>query len=181
MQVDEPGPVLSLAELMLDVEESWCIDCSDEEIQDTETWTPSPQEILRLYGTLAEEGGSLKLSCRPLPRRPPTPEANPTHEEVEEEEEAGEEEEEKPQVPTEFDFEDEPTPQKSFLGVRRTPGSATRTQGRQARLDKVLLDMKRHRKIEEQMMKTGKDIFEMDQDEIPSPGRSKGIFQRRNY
>ncbi|XP_043540073.1 PAXIP1-associated glutamate-rich protein 1 [Chiloscyllium plagiosum] len=95
MQIEEPGPVLSLAELMLDVEESWCIDCSDQEIQDTETWTPSPQEILRLYGTLAEEGGSLELSCRPLPRRPPTPEADPTHEEEEEEEEAGEEEEEK--------------------------------------------------------------------------------------
>lgn len=43
------------------------------------------------------------------------------------------------------------------------PGSSARsTVRREARLDKVLSDMKRHRKIEEQILRTGRDLFKSD-------------------
>ncbi|XP_067884611.1 PAXIP1-associated glutamate-rich protein 1 [Heterodontus francisci] len=180
MQAEDPGPAVSLEELTLDSENAWCVDCSDEDVENPDGWSPSPQEIRHMYEILTEQG-TLELSMRLLPRRPPTPEADPQEEEEDEEEEAEEEEATKPQVPTEFDFNDEPTPQKSYFGLRRPPGSSNRTQRREARLDKVLSDMKRHKKIEEQMMKTGKDIFELDGEQRASPTRSRGIFQRRKY
>uniref|UniRef100_UPI00398F4435 PAXIP1-associated glutamate-rich protein 1 n=1 Tax=Pristiophorus japonicus TaxID=55135 RepID=UPI00398F4435 len=179
MQVEDASLVASTGELTLDSEGDWCVGCSDEEVESADGWSPGHQEIRRLYQILCEQG-TLELSIRPLPRRPPTPEADPQEEE-EEEEEAEEEKAEKPQVPTEFDFDDEPTPQKSFFGMRRTPGSSSRTQRREARLDKVLSDMKRHKKIEEQMMMTGKDVFELEGEQPATPTRSRGIFQRRKY
>lgn len=43
------------------------------------------------------------------------------------------------------------------------PGSSGRSSvKREARLDKVLSDMKRHRKIEEQILRTGRDLFKSD-------------------
>lgn len=43
------------------------------------------------------------------------------------------------------------------------PGSSARSSvKREARLDKVLLDMKRHRKIEEQILRTGRDLFKSE-------------------
>ena len=43
------------------------------------------------------------------------------------------------------------------------PGSSGRSSvKREARLDKVLSDMKRHRKIEEQIMRTGRDLFKSE-------------------
>lgn len=43
------------------------------------------------------------------------------------------------------------------------PGSSARSSvKREARLDKVLSDMKRHRKIEEQIMRTGRDLFKSE-------------------
>ncbi|XP_062919133.1 PAXIP1-associated glutamate-rich protein 1 [Mobula hypostoma] len=164
----------------LPTEEPWSVSCSDEEVENTDPWTPSPQEILRLYQALSQQG-SLELSSRPLPRRPPTPEAGPTQEEEPEEPLAIEEEDEKPPAPTEFDFDDEPAPAKSFLGMRRSPGSSSRTQRREARLDKVLSDMKRHKRIEEQMLRTGRDVFQLETEQEAAPTRSRGIFQCRNY
>lgn len=42
-------------------------------------------------------------------------------------------------------------------------GSSARSSvKREARLDKVLSDMKRHRKIEEQIMRTGRDLFKSE-------------------
>uniref|UniRef100_A0A8C6EHF9 PAXIP1-associated glutamate-rich protein 1 n=1 Tax=Microcebus murinus TaxID=30608 RepID=A0A8C6EHF9_MICMU len=56
-------------------------------------------------------------------------------------------------MPTEFDFDDEPmAPKDSLIDRRRTPGSSARSQKREARLDKVLSDMKRHKKLEEQIL-----------------------------
>ncbi|XP_067833796.1 PAXIP1-associated glutamate-rich protein 1 [Heptranchias perlo] len=180
MQCEEPGTAVGLEGLTLETEEDWCVGCSDVELENADRWSPGHQEIRRMYEILSDKG-TLELRVRPLPRRAPTPEADPQEEEEEEEEEAEEEEAEKPQAPTEFDFDDEPTPQKSFFGMRRNPGSCTRTQRREARLDKVLSDMKRHKKIEEQMMKTGKDLFELEGDQPVTPTRSRGIFQRRKY
>uniref|UniRef100_G3U828 PAXIP1 associated glutamate rich protein 1 n=1 Tax=Loxodonta africana TaxID=9785 RepID=G3U828_LOXAF len=163
--------------------EDWCVPCSDEEVE-LPRGCPPPSEIQRLYELLAAHG-TLELQAEILPRRPPTPEAQSEEERSDEEPEAKEEEEEKPHVPTEFDFDDEPmTPKDSLIDRRRTPGSSARSQKREARLDKVLSDMKRHKKLEEQILRTGRDLFSLDsEDPSPSspPVRSSGssLFPRQ--
>ncbi|KAM5152944.1 LOW QUALITY PROTEIN: PAXIP1-associated glutamate-rich protein 1-like [Mantella aurantiaca] len=159
-------------------DEDWCIPCSDDDVEETEGWMPQPQEIRRLYELITSDG-SLPLQVDILARRPPTPEPD-QDEESEQEQEEEEEEEERPQIPTEFDFDDEPsTPRNALIDRRRTPGSSARSQKREARLDKVLSDMKRHKKIEEQILKTGRDLFDMDPDSVPTPKRSSAIFPRQ--
>ncbi|XP_069508125.1 PAXIP1-associated glutamate-rich protein 1 [Ambystoma mexicanum] len=169
-------------------EEDWCVPCSDEELESPETWMPSPEEIRRLYELLASEG-TLPLQVELLPRRSLTPDYDPDDDKSYEESEEEEEEEERPHVPTQFDFDidDEPvTPKNSFIDRPRT-GSSTKSQKREARLDKVLSDMKRHKTIEEQIMKTGRDLFGMDDDyegrkEMTTPKRYSAIFPRhRKY
>ncbi|ELW66367.1 PAXIP1-associated protein 1 [Tupaia chinensis] len=165
----------------------WKVECSDEEVElpaDGQSWMPPPSEILRLYELLAAHG-TLELQAEILPRRPPTPEAQSEEERSDEEPEAKEEEEEKPHMPTEFDFDDEPmTPKDSLIDRRRTPGSSARSQKREARLDKVLSDMKRHKKLEEQILRTGRDLFSLDSED-PGPNspplRSSGssLFPRQ--
>ncbi|XP_037669540.1 PAXIP1-associated glutamate-rich protein 1 [Choloepus didactylus] len=167
--------------------EDWCVPCSDEEVElptDGQAWMPPPPEIQRLYELLAAHG-TLELRAEILPRRPPTPEAQSEEERSDEEPEAKEEEEEKPHMPTEFDFDDEPmTPKNTLIDRRRTPGSSARSQKREARLDKVLSDMKRHKKLEEQILRTGRDLFGLDSED-PSPSspplRSSGssLFPRQ--
>ncbi|XP_023046821.1 PAXIP1-associated glutamate-rich protein 1 [Piliocolobus tephrosceles] len=167
--------------------DDWCVPCSDEEVElpaDGQPWMPPPSEIQRLYELLAAHG-TLELQAEILPRRPPTPEAQSEEERSDEEPEAKEEEEEKPHMPTEFDFDDEPvTPKDSLIDRRRTPGSSARSQKREARLDKVLSDMKRHKKLEEQILRTGRDLFSLDSED-PSPAspplRSSGssLFPRQ--
>ncbi|KAG8433526.1 hypothetical protein GDO86_017715 [Hymenochirus boettgeri] len=159
--------------------DDWCIPCSDEEVEDPEGWNPPPEEIKRLYMLLASEG-TLPLQVDILLRRPPTPDEDPVDNESDQEQEEEEEEEEMPQIPTEFDFDDEPsTPKNSLIDRRRTPGGSSRSKKREARLDKVLSDMKRHKKIEEQILKTGRDLFDMDPDSVPTPRRSSAIFPRQ--
>lgn len=167
--------------------EDWSVACSDEELElpaDGRAWMPPPADILRLYELLAARG-TLELQADILPRRPPTPEAPSEEERSDEEPQAKEEEEAKPHMPTEFDFEDEPmTPKDSLIDRRRTPGNSARSQKREARLDKVLSDMKRHKKLEEQILRTGRDLFSLDSED-PSPGspplRSSGggLFPRQ--
>ncbi|XP_017550612.1 PAXIP1-associated glutamate-rich protein 1 [Pygocentrus nattereri] len=148
-------------------EEDWEIPYSDEEMEDPKNWMPSPEEIKRLYELLAK-GEILELKWIPLPRRPPTPPRTPSPErDGEDSQEAKQEENQrKAPSPTEFDFDEEQTmatPKNAFLSRRRTPGSSARsTVKREARLDKVLSDMKRHRKIEEQILRTGRDLFKSD-------------------
>ncbi|OWK11222.1 PAGR1 [Cervus elaphus hippelaphus] len=65
-----------------------------------------------------------------------------------------------------------------------TSGSSARSQKREARLDKVLSDMKRHKKLEEQILRTGRDLFSLDsEDASPAspPLRSSGgsLFPRQ--
>ncbi|KAE8577765.1 hypothetical protein XENTR_v10023043 [Xenopus tropicalis] len=159
--------------------EDWCIACSDEEVEEPEGWIPPPEDIKKLYELLASEG-TLPLQVDILLRRPPTPEPDPLDNESDQEAEEEEEEQETPNIPTEFDFDDEPvTPKNSLIDRRRTPGSTGRSQKREARLDKVLSDMKRHKKIEEQILKTGRDLFDMDPDSVPTPKRSSAIFPRQ--
>lgn len=170
-----------------DDDDDWNVPCSDEELElppDGQPWMPPPAEIRRLYEMLAA-GHIPELKTRILPRRPPTPEAPSEEERSDDEPEAKEEEEEKPHMPTEFDFEDEPmTPKDSLIDRRRTPGSSARSQKREARLDKVLSDMKRHKKLEEQILRTGRDLFSLDS-EGPSPSSpplrssGSGLFPRQ--
>lgn len=165
-----------------EVENEWEIPYSDEEMEDPKNWMPPPAEIKRLYELLAK-GEMLELDFVPLPRRPPTPERTPSPERDDEEEAAKEREREererKPPTPTEFDFDEEQmqaTPRNSFINRRRTPGSSARSSvKREARLDKVLSDMKRHRKIEEHIMRTGRDLFKNEKklEEALSPNSQK--------
>uniref|UniRef100_K7G1A7 PAXIP1 associated glutamate rich protein 1 n=1 Tax=Pelodiscus sinensis TaxID=13735 RepID=K7G1A7_PELSI len=162
-------------------EGEWCVPCSDEELEAPEAWMPAPEEIRRLYEQIAAEG-ILPLQAEILPRRAPTPEPDSEEEERSDgQPESEEEEEEKPHIPTEFDFDDEPvTPKSSLIDRRRTPGSgSSRSQKREARLDKVLADMKRHKKLEEQILRTGRDLFRLDGEEAPSPQRPPGLFLRQ--
>ncbi|XP_008312823.1 PAXIP1-associated glutamate-rich protein 1 [Cynoglossus semilaevis] len=152
-----------------DVGDEWEIPYSDEEMEDPKSWIPSPPEIKRLYELLAK-GEMLELNFVPLPRRPPTPELTQSPERDDDEAMAKEREREervrKPPTPTEFDFDEEQmqaTPKNAFVNRRRTPGSSARSSvKREARLDKVLSDMKRHRKIEEQIMRSSRDLFKSD-------------------
>lgn len=165
-----------------EVDSEWEIPYSDEEMEDPKNWMPPPAEIKRLYELLAK-GEMLELDFVPLPRRPPTPERTPSPERDDEEEAAKEREREererKPPTPTEFDFDEEQmqaTPKNSFINRRRTPGSSARSSvKREARLDKVLSDMKRHRKIEEHIMRTGRDLFKNEKklEEALSPNSQK--------
>ncbi|XP_041671618.1 PAXIP1-associated glutamate-rich protein 1 isoform X2 [Cheilinus undulatus] len=160
----------------------WEIAYSDEEMEDPKNWMPPPAEIKRLYELLAK-GEMLELNFVPLPRRPPTPERTPSPERDDEEaaakEREREERERKPPTPTEFDFDDkemQATPKNSFINRRRTPGSSARSSvKREARLDKVLSDMQRHRKIEEHIMRTGRDLFKTEKklEEALSPNSQK--------
>ncbi|XP_072705251.1 PAXIP1-associated glutamate-rich protein 1 isoform X2 [Ciconia boyciana] len=150
-------------------EEDWGVPRSDEEEgEPPDGWLPPPPDIRRLYELIAETG-SLPLRHVPLPRRAPTPEPDSEEEPRSAgQPESEEEEEEKPPVPTEFDFDDEPvTPKNSLIDRRRTPGPPTRGQKREARLDKVLSDMKRHKKLEEQILRTGRDLFQLEGEDPP--------------
>ncbi|KAH0626404.1 hypothetical protein JD844_001365 [Phrynosoma platyrhinos] len=157
-------------------EEDWCVPCSDEELDSPDSWMPPPDEIRRLYELIAAQG-TLELQAEILPRRNPTPEPDSEDEDKSEGEPENqeEEEEEKPHVPTEFDFDDEPSSPKSSL-IDRT---LAKSQKREARMDKVLSDMKRHKVLEEQIMKTGRDLFDLDSDDVPTPKRPPGLFLRQ--
>ncbi|XP_026538085.1 PAXIP1-associated glutamate-rich protein 1 [Notechis scutatus] len=162
-------------------EEDWCVPCSDEELDSPDNWMPEPEEIHRLYELIAEHG-SLEIQAEILPRRNPTPEPDSEDEDKSDgqSEYQEEEEEEKPHIPTEFDFDDEPaSPKSSLVDRRRTPGTLAKSQKREARLDKVLSDMKRHKVLEEQIMKTGCDLFDLDSDDVPTPKRPSGLFLRQ--
>ncbi|XP_077595092.1 PAXIP1-associated glutamate-rich protein 1 [Stigmatopora nigra] len=148
----------------------WELVYSDEEMEDPKNWMPPPAEIKRLYELLSK-GEMLEFNFEPLPRRPPTPERSlsPERENLDDEAEERErkERERKPPSPTEFDFDEEQqiqgTPKNSFINRRRTPGSSGRSSvKREARLDKVLSDMKRHRKMEEHILRTGRDLFKSE-------------------
>lgn len=162
--------------------EEWEIAYSDEEMEDPKNWIPPPSEIKRLYELLAK-GEMLEMNFVPLPRRPPTPERTPSPDGDDDDEAAkdreGEERDRKPPSPTEFDFDEEQTqatPKSAFINRRRTPGSSARSSvKREARLDKVLSDMKRHRKIEEQILRSGRDLFKVEKklDEALSPNSQK--------
>ncbi|XP_062368329.1 syntaxin-1B [Cinclus cinclus] len=163
-------------------DEDWGVPWSEEEEEGAEPeggWIPNPEEIRRLYEGIAR-AGVLPLRNVPFPRRDPTPET------LSEPEEGGEpggspghqEQQQQPPPPTEFDFDDDPVaPNPSLIDRRRTPGPPNRGQKREARLDKVLSDMKRHKKLEEQILRTGQDLFPPENEESPTPKRTPGFVE----
>lgn len=180
-QPDAPGDSKDKQQTLQGTEE-WEIAYSDEEMEDPKNWIPPPSEIKRLYELLAK-GEMLEMNFVPLPRRPPTPERTPSPERDDEDDATKDREREerdrKPPSPTEFDFDEEQThatPKNAFMNRRRTPGSSARSSvKREARLDKVLSDMKRHRKIEQQILRTGRDLFKCEKkvEEALSPNSQK--------
>lgn len=173
--------------------DTWGIPWSDEELEGSEPpggWTPRPDEIRRLYEGIAR-AGLLPLRCVPRPRRPPSPEQRgpgPGGATAEPEQEGAgpagspgaELRHQEPPPPTEFDFDDDPLPPNpSLIDRRRTPGAPSRGQKREARLDKVLSDMKRHKKLEEQILRTGQDLFPPENGDSPTPKRPPGFFLRQ--
>lgn len=84
-------------------------------------------------------------------------------ERFDEELEVKEEEEEKLYMFMEFDFDDELVILKDFLiDWRCILGSLVWSQKWEVCLDKVLLDMKRYKKLEEQIFCIGRDFFSLD-------------------
>lgn len=184
LAVTEPAPPPRDAVLEPDAE-PWEVPWSDEEGEPPGGWLPPPADIRRLYELLAGGGSAPPpLRLRPRPRREPTPEPDS-------EEEPGAmgqphsegEEEEKPPPPTEFDFDDDPAPPKPALIDRpRAPGPPARGKKREARLEKVLSDMKRHKKLEEQILRTGRDLFPLENEETTPPKRPPGfLLRQRKY
>ncbi|XP_075925802.1 PAXIP1-associated glutamate-rich protein 1 [Petromyzon marinus] len=139
----------------------WMGSSDDEEIKPgCPDWMPSPEQIRTLFECIAKEG-SLPLKMTHLPRRPPTPEPQCPDEPEEEgrtEQPDGQKSETldgKCDTPSEFDFNEELTPKKTndkkLFSPRRTPGSGGRIPKREARLDKVLSDMLRHKRMDQQL------------------------------
>ncbi|KAL7857317.1 hypothetical protein SRHO_G00162160 [Serrasalmus rhombeus] len=118
-------------------EEDWEIPYSDEEMEDPKNWMPPPRgdQAARETERTPRRPNRRRTSAR-LPHR---------------------------QSSTLTKNKPWRHPKNAFLSRRRTPGSSARsTVKREARLDKVLSDMKRHRKIEEQILRTGRDLFKSD-------------------
>ncbi|XP_062388524.1 PAXIP1-associated glutamate-rich protein 1 [Sardina pilchardus] len=152
--------------------DDWEIPYSDEEMEDPKAWMPPPQEIKRLYELLAK-GDVLELNWEALPRRPPTPPRTPSPERDGQESQEPQEDDSlnRDVEPTEFDFDEEQTPKNAFINRRRTtPGSSARSSvRREARMDKVLSDIKRHRRIDEQLLRSGRDLFKSDKSRSAPP------------
>ncbi|KAK2510975.1 hypothetical protein Q9966_016764 [Columba livia] len=156
----------------------WCVPRSDEEEEEEEGggWAPAPPEIRRLLELIAQRG-TLELRRPARPRRPPTPlrEAAPA---CESSEEPPQERPDKPPVVPQFEFEDEPVaPQRPLIDRRRAHGAGR--VARRAALDKVLWDMKRHQALEQQILRTGLDLFPPGA-RARAPPDQKRVFRPKN-
>lgn len=128
-------------------EETFNLECSDEEVQKEFTKTadgyePSPPEIIRLYEALAKDG-SLPITWKwELGRRLPTPSQSDSESEKEEETEIT--------VDTSgFDFDDEPASVR--LTPRRTPGSSGpkgSAKKKTTNFENILASVRRQKKLE---------------------------------
>jgi PAXIP1-associated protein 1 len=126
-------------------DDDWSVACSDDE-----KYTITPQDMRELFEKMARNE-RLELEWKCPGRRPPTPERQEENMEVGVEQEQEVVSEQKT-VPAAFDF-SEPSSEVNTVTPMRTPGS-TKTprsnQKRVARLDKIMDDMIRHRKLDEE-------------------------------
>ncbi|KAL4238504.1 PAXIP1-associated glutamate-rich protein 1 [Mactra antiquata] len=135
-------------------DEIWC-DVSDDEMynpgkEKKGTWEPKAEDILRLFDELKTKK-VLDLHWKCPGRRPPDSEDNNIEESTKEEllVTPVKQEEKKAVVPNEFDFDDdEPSGFKTVITPRRTPGSAPKSQKKEARMDKILKDIMQQRKLQ---------------------------------
>lgn len=125
--------------------------CSDDEIVSTwkekGTWEPTPEEIINMYDML-ESKGVLEFEWQCPGRRSPS--VSSIKSDLIDKNTLSDEDVTKLSEPNEFDFNDEfgldPSPK---ITSRRRGSQATCAQKRVARLDKVMYDIQRHRKLDE--------------------------------
>lgn len=136
------------------VDEDWKVECSDDEKYLSQgddhgsgSWEPRPEDIIRLYTTLAEKG-TLELEWRCLGRRSPSVHSN---ESDGAERRAVEEDQTKTSEPNEFDFDDDEGPDTSCspkITPRRRAAPPSSVQKRVAKFDKVVFDVRRQRELD---------------------------------
>ncbi|XP_076369241.1 PTIP binding protein Pa1 isoform X2 [Tachypleus tridentatus] len=135
-------------------QEDWKVSCSDEEKYfgtkeesvSSQNWEPKAEDIVRLYNIL-DKRGIIELEWHCPGRRSPSVHSNES-ESIDRR--MPEIEDSKQLEPNEFDFDDdgnEVTTPKVTPRHRSTPGSSA--QKRVARLEKVMLDIRRHRRLDE--------------------------------
>lgn len=133
-------------------QDDWVAECSDDE-----NYKLTPTDIIELYQRIGR-GENLELEWKCPGRRSPTPERNEENVAIKEEVN-GESITEHRVVVAEFDFDELAisdaasaiTPRRSSVGSVKTPRS---NQKRVAQLDKIMNDMRRHRKMDEESRKT---------------------------
>jgi len=134
----------------------WFVDCSDEEIYRIE-----PSDMRQMYETISQSLANrtpLSLEWKPPRRkRAPPPEtpltAGEALEETKSTSEAANTEDPSVAVVPEFDFDDVSSELKTVRPARRSSGATPRTKKRVARLDKIMNDMLRHKKLDEEANK----------------------------
>ncbi|GIY87085.1 uncharacterized protein CDAR_255911 [Caerostris darwini] len=135
-----------------DAGDDWVIDCSDDElsssVKDNNSWEPSPDEIASMYETL-DIKGTLELDWQCPGRRSPS--TNSMKSDLNEKGPASNDNGKTEVEPNEFDFNDEFSTEQISpkISARKRGGQVTSAQRRVARLDKVMFDIQRHRKLDE--------------------------------
>jgi len=157
-----------------ETDSEWYVDCSDEEIYRIE-----PSDMRQMYETISQSLANktaLSLEWKPLRRRrSPLPESRAIAGETVEEtkvtlDTANTAEPGVAAVPG-FDFDDVSSELKSVRPPRRSSGAAPRTKKRVARLDKIMDDMLRHKKLDEEANKPPSSV-------TSSPSSNKSNLSR---
>ncbi|XP_054715927.1 PAXIP1-associated glutamate-rich protein 1-like [Uloborus diversus] len=142
-------------------ENDWVINCSDDEFSSSAKgregiWEPTPEEIINMYDIL-DSKGVMDFEWQCPGRRSPSVNSNKS--DMNDKGSISDDEANKKIEPNEFDFDDE-------FGIEQTPKicprkrvtQPTSAQRRVARLDKVMFDIQRHRKLDE--LELQKDLAE---------------------
>ncbi|KFM80295.1 PAXIP1-associated protein 1, partial [Stegodyphus mimosarum] len=134
------------------VSDDFIVSCSDDELGSSKefasSWEPSPEEIISMYEML-ESKGVLDFEWQCPGRRSPS--INSIKSDLMEKGSISDDDSNKQVEPNEFDFKDEfsveqPSPK---ISQRRRVSHVSSAQKRVARLDKVMYDIQRHRKLDE--------------------------------
>ncbi|KAF8772962.1 PAXIP1-associated glutamate-rich protein 1A-like [Argiope bruennichi] len=135
------------------VPDDWSINCSDDELStaakdSNDMWEPSPEEIISMYEIL-ESKGVLEFEWQCPGRRSPS--VNSMKSDLMDKGPASNEDSKLTAEPNEFDFNDEFSTEQFSpkISARNRAKQATSAQRRVARLDKVMFDIQRHRKLDE--------------------------------
>ncbi|GFW32486.1 uncharacterized protein TNCV_676451 [Trichonephila clavipes] len=134
-----------------DVSDDWVVNCSDDELStsakdSSNLWEPTPEEIVSMYEIL-ESKGILEFDWQCPGRRSPS--VNSMKSDLLEKGPASNEDGKLPAEPNEFDFNDEFSTEQFSPKISARKRGATSAQKRIARLDKVMFDIQRHRKLDE--------------------------------